>query len=219
MAVKKETNPLMKRLGIQPKKNTHNGIVPKGPLPKNPKSMSQKKVNPLMQALQKGATKNLTLKDRIRPVTAEKDASKAKGKQATRSTNVQLQKSSNGQSTRQKVQQPKVSKPQKKILSSARSTKQTIVLQIKNAASQKFLRLKNLEIGTTSSDLKHVLESMGNIRDIRVQDLASGSTTAEVIFEREADLKRALNDLNQAVADGRVIHAEISGEHQIGLNF
>jgi hypothetical protein len=219
MAVKKEANPLMKRLGIQPKKNTPNGIVPKGPLPRNPKSMSQKKVNPLMQALQKGATKNLTLKDRIRPVTADKDASKDKGKQTTRLTKVQSQKGSSGQSTRQKVQQPTVSKPQKKTDSNVRSRKQTTVLQIKNAASQKFLRLKNLEIGTTSSDLKRVLESMGHIRDIRVQDLASGSTTAEVMFEREADLKRALNDLNQAVADGRVIHAEISSEHQIGLNF
>lgn len=220
---KKEVNPLMKRLGIKP---TSTG--PKS-AKTNPKKQTNKsdQNNPLLQALKNGAAKTLTLSDRIRPVN---------GKQAEHTAKNRLQKKAVGKVIAARVTKPVKQAPQKqqkqqpvqigkgkgngngkdkKQLNTLRASKHTTVLQIKKSTQHKFLRVKNLVIGTSAQELRDAIQSMGTIKDIRVQDLASGSTTAEVMFDKESELMRALNDLNGAWADGRVLHAEISTEHQL----
>lgn len=231
MAAKKEVNPLLKRLGQAPKG------VSNGRLPTRPPALNPKKENPLLAALNRAASRNKTLNDRIMPINATQNNNNnnnnnKKGQPKTQPKAQSITGKSSSK-TNNKVKKPV--KQVKKTLTitqnklpkgpegfqqpspaNTRSPKQTVVLNIKKSAPQSFLRLKNLEIGTSTDDLRRVLAHLGKIKDVRMQDLASGSATAEVVFGNDSLLKNALKSLQGAVADGRVIHVEISTQHQIG---
>jgi len=102
-------------------------------------------------------------------------------------------------------------------ISSASPTPQVTkkVLKIKNASNPIFLKIKNLEYGTTVSDLKVVLDSIGKTKIVRIKDLESGSAVAEVVFTQESSLDKAHRQLNGAIADGRKLKTEITNESEI----
>lgn len=89
------------------------------------------------------------------------------------------------------------------------------ILKIKNASNPSFLKIKNLEYGTSTSDLRTVLENIGKIKSLKIKDLESGSSIAEVSFISETSLQKAHNQLNGAIADGRNLKTEITNDSEI----
>lgn len=89
------------------------------------------------------------------------------------------------------------------------------IIKIKNASNPNFFKIKNLEYGTTTSDLKVVLESIGKTKNIKIKDLESGSSVAEVVFISESALDKAHRQLNGAIADGRTLKTEITNDSEI----
>lgn len=89
-----------------------------------------------------------------------------------------------------------------------------LVISLKDSA--KCLKIRNLPVGTNHSDLKRVLQQMGNCRvnSLKVFDLPSGSSYAEV-FASMADLKTLHKKFNHAEVDGRRILTEIDTQPEL----
>ncbi|KAH3673202.1 hypothetical protein WICMUC_003820 [Wickerhamomyces mucosus] len=111
---------------------------------------------------------------------------------------------------------PTATKKELKHQNKASSSTQKII-SIKSTTN-KFLKITNLAVGTTSNDLYNFLSKIGPITNIRIKDLPSGSTLAEVYFQNQENLTKARKQLHGTTADGRVLGAIISKTSEIEDN-
>lgn len=175
----KKVNPLSVRLGIKPK---------------NPLNSRINKSNPLL--------KRITSNDEIKKQT---------NKRLSKPINPLLA-AINGSKRPKLNERIKPKQPSRKVQRHVKPRE--IVLRnkeitIKNSSLKHFIKISNLETGTSADDLKSVLKDIGQIQDVKVFDLPSGSSVGEVIFKDNKNLKKAYDKLNGVVADGRVIKVTI----------
>ncbi|ODV83203.1 hypothetical protein CANARDRAFT_30147 [[Candida] arabinofermentans NRRL YB-2248] len=92
-------------------------------------------------------------------------------------------------------------------------------LRFKDASRLKFLRITNLREGVSSRDVESVMSRFGKIAKVftkeEYSEALNKSTTAEIIFVNEENLKDAQVSFNGKNADGLIINVEIVSESTI----
>jgi hypothetical protein len=187
MAKKTSVNPLEARLGLQSKKSPKT-TKRSAPITKVKKELTISS-NPLLKRLQPN-----TKKQQQQQLGAKKRLEALQGNPLLAALNGDRGKNY---------------KELQSIKNNNYKTRNKPSMAIKNTAQKQVLRVVNLENGTSSADLETVLKDIGPIQSVTVKDLASGSTTGEVIFKNFEHLKKAHERLNGVVADGRVVEATI----------
>lgn len=89
-----------------------------------------------------------------------------------------------------------------------------LYISLKSSATNEFLRIRNLPLGSNSQELTKIVENISHskLSKINVIDLPSGSVTAEVWFSKSNShmLSDVQKRLNRANVDGRVVFAEVA---------
>lgn len=147
-------------------------------------------------------------------------------RQAT--STVEGRKAHNGKKRQVKVTQKSVTvkrtvKSEPSRFSAGRRQPNNLVISTNEDLTRKLLVFNNLELGVNQDNLKSVLEELSNasIAKVRVRDLASGSSTANVWLSRPTagELERVRKFFDGALVDGRTIKVSAVAESSAGLSY
>lgn len=143
-----------------------------------------------------------------------------KGHSAKKGQITVTQKSTNVKKT-VKSRPTRPSRPSRPIKS--HGAPNNLVISTNEDVSRKLLVFSNLELGVNHDNLKSVLEELSNasIARVRVRDLPSGSSTANVWLSRPTagELERVRKYFDGALVDGRTIKVSTVPEASAGLSY
>lgn len=139
-------------------------------------------------------------------------------------TTVESRKSHNGKKRQVKITQRTVTmKRSAKSGPARRREANKLVISTNEDFARKLLVFSNLELGVNQENLKSVLEKLSNasIAKVRVRDLPSGSSTANVWLSRPnpGELERVRKFFDGALVDGRTIKVSTVSESAAGMSY
>ncbi|KAK9467833.1 hypothetical protein V1512DRAFT_235942 [Lipomyces arxii] len=109
----------------------------------------------------------------------------------------------------QEVKAPIVSKPKKTVESAAK------MFDIKGSSGKTFVRISNLAPGTTEEDVYAFLNRLGGEVESSAVMAAQNSVVAEVVYAERSNADACVTQIDNAMADGRIIKAEIVSSSQL----
>lgn len=201
---KLESNPLYRAINNKPRPTSANGI-PKGPRGTKVYTKKDIEANDYNRAsrddkVRRNAEGKMSFKG-----SHNRNNNTSKNKYNHKFKHRQTEMTTNTTNDNEIFTKPKTKAEPKKL-----------EFSIKHAALPPIVQIKNLEPGTSASDVRTILEYVGAVKDSRAQyEPESCTVTAEVVFETREHSFIAAEQFNGSVADGREISAEIIKIHNI----
>ncbi|KAK9355866.1 hypothetical protein V1505DRAFT_338151 [Lipomyces doorenjongii] len=81
--------------------------------------------------------------------------------------------------------------------------------EIKGSGGKTYVRISNLAVGTTEDDVNAFLGRLGAGIEACKTFMEQGAITAEVLFTERSTAETCISQIDNALADGRIIHAGV----------